>query len=262
MTEISVFIDEDEAPRFELPRLRMVHLLGWMAATAAAFAPHQLQEHVFSRYSKIFTTIPPTAMETARMAASAMATGSLLFVAIAVLVWKRRGNRARLEPGHHFAFQVAVAWFVDIGIWTFAWALQERLQGYPWSYWWFSLPQQALPFIFFFWFLALAFWAGDPPSWRWAYAALAAGPLAGYVINATSIISPAGFGRSAEIVSLGTSQDASLAIQLSAITAAATIDWRRGQRRHWSHTMAVVSKVVLLAVGIVYYTWLMLNPPY
>ena len=76
--------------------------------------------------------------------------GAHLFVAAAVLAWRRRGYSERLQPGHCFAFQGAVYWLISAVTWVIiSTVIDDSLGGYVI----YSLPHGLAALAFFVWFL-------------------------------------------------------------------------------------------------------------
>src|SRR5262245_32210357 len=124
MSELSTWIVDDDpppSPRFELPRLQIIHLMMWMAATAVAFLPYRVQQLQLSGMS----TDPQAAVDnpanTVLSVGSGILSGAYLFVTAAVIVWRRRGYRGPTLPGHYLAFRGAGWWAPSLTMQAITW---------------------------------------------------------------------------------------------------------------------------------------------
>src|ERR671911_569956 len=89
--------------------------------------------------------------------------GSYLFVAAAMLLWRRRGWAGQLHPGHWLAIAGVLAWVTSAITWLFL----SRLQGSPVpSMWLASTPRMLLGLIMFIGFLWLGLRANENACWR------------------------------------------------------------------------------------------------
>lgn len=185
MNESTPWILEDEPPppleepRFELPRLQIIHLMMWMAATAAAFVPYRVQLEQLRRL------VPAAAaannpVATVSIVWGGLLQGAMLFVAGAMLVWRRRGYRGATEPGHYFAYQGAAFWAVSLLSLAALW-LQSSGRPSPWLIV-LAIPQLAVAIVFFVWFLRLARRDTLTPVWRWAFGIAAIAPVGAWVL--------------------------------------------------------------------------------
>ncbi len=160
----------DAAP-LDLPRLQIIHLMLWMATTAVAFLPYQLGRQTRERISPNAAAISQTIPSMAMGATYGVAAGGYLFVAAMLLVWKRKGYRFRLQPGHWFAFEGVGQWVLSVATWLVLFAFQGGILGIMILRWLFGL-------AFFACYIWLAVRAQDPLRWRWTFAAMALAPFA------------------------------------------------------------------------------------
>src|SRR5262245_53825758 len=103
MSDSQAWILDDDAPpapRFVLPRLQIIHLMMWMAATAAALVPYRINQEQTGRLSPAAQASADNPANIVMGVGSGVATGAFLFVAAAVIVWRRRGYSGPAEPGH------------------------------------------------------------------------------------------------------------------------------------------------------------------
>jgi len=106
----------DSAPA-GLPRLQVIHLMLWMAATAVAFLPYQVQRQAQNQMGPGAAELSQTVSATAMGVISGLSTGSDLFVVTALWYWKRKGRSYRLQPGYWFAFEGVGQWIMAAALW-------------------------------------------------------------------------------------------------------------------------------------------------
>jgi hypothetical protein len=232
----SVKLDSIESTA-ELPRLRVHHLLAWMAATAVTFAAYQLQVDAAKRRSENIVS-RNTPVITALGAAQFIAAGGSLFISAAVLYWRKRGYCRRLQPGHWLALLSFAEWTLDtIGTLLYfsgtssaasRWMVRRLFQTAAWG-------------IHFIWPAWIAARPGQAPRWRWAFAAIPAGHL--LVL----------FGPMRTTVDY---QIASAGIQAAALVVALGGDFKVCRDRHWSHwTGASMRLLMCLATAALFSYW-------
>jgi hypothetical protein len=262
MADDSVWIEDESptsappAPRFELPRLQIIHLMMWMAATAAAFVPYRAQLDAIERDKRESPNVSRAEPATAVWVAYGITHGTLLFVAVAAIVWRKRGYVGPFAPGHHLAFQGAAYWALSAITWA---ALQFADVSYLNAYSWFSAPQALMSLVFFIWFLRLAIKRGHTTAWRWAFVMAALGPPLVYALRVAGayILYRSGLGFNGLVMSVAPQCIVSL-LQLTAIVAAMAGDRRHTPPRHWSHWLAASARLAMLATMIAYFLYLII----
>jgi hypothetical protein len=234
--------DPPSSPRFELPRLQIIHLMMWMAATAVAFLPYRVQRASLERTNS--TSVQVQLRETpgalVMTVGYGVLQGAFLFVTAAVLWWRRRGADVRLQPGYCFALRGTVFWAASVIVWAFL-SLND---GRPST--WFALLSilyLGASLGFFVWFLRLARRKDSTPGWRRAFAVAAIAPAVGWeLMTALGVIAartPTSF-----ITVMALTQAPLAAIVALALVAAIRADRRGGIVRHWSHEIGVWARVV------------------
>jgi hypothetical protein len=261
MSESTPWILDEEPPppRFELPRLQIIHLMMWMAATAAAFLPYRVQRESMERISAGAAQQQESTTALAMAAWYGVLQGAHLFVAAAVLAWRRRGYTERLQPGHCFAFQGAVYWLISALTWVIISTVIDDSFGWYAIY---SLPHGLAALAFFVWFLKLARRPDWPAYWRQAFAAAALVPVLSWVLMMVLSFT-IGFGRSpARVFTLMGVTQGGAAVLLTAILGRALYrDYREAAPRHWSHWIGAGARWAESASFCLYYVALCLNPP-
>jgi hypothetical protein len=234
----SVKLDSIESTA-ALPRLRVHHLLAWMAATAVTFAAYQLQVDAAKRRSENIVS-PHTPAIAALGAAQYIAAGGSLFISAAVLYWRKRGYCQRLQPGHWLAMLSFAEWTLNTaGMFLFfpvtssaaiRWMFRRLLQMTGWG-------------IIFIWPAWLAARPGQAPRWRCAFAATPAGHL-------LVLFGPMRTTVEYQIVSAG--------MQAAALVVALAGDFKDCRDRHWSHWIGASMRLLMcLATAASFAYWAM-----
>jgi hypothetical protein len=155
----------------ELPRLSIVHLMAWTAATALALLPYQMQVDARERLSPGAAAMSP--VMTGTMALYGVAAGSYLFVIAALAYWRRCGCRTALQPGHWLAVDGACEWLMATVLWLLVLLAQSQAAFMPFI----MIPQLIKGLVFFFLFLWLAIRGCDMAGWRLTFLAFALAPI-------------------------------------------------------------------------------------
>lgn len=220
------------------PRVRIYHLLGWMAASALIGAwIHAVNAHVNTRFPPGTIASPDAFYQ----AVHVVTLGGMLTVAVTSLTWHRRVNVRNLEPGEWLAL-IAVSDFLFHAAGAIADWNRSRTDGPSWPAWviWLSY---AVLWGAVFGTLAVRRHLNWP--WRTVYAILAAyqalsavsaGVLLYEYIDDPTVIELPGWVWEFLIHSTGPV----IACELIAVAVAAIIDLRRGMRHHWMHWTGVV----------------------
>lgn len=226
--------------RTELPRFGVIHLLALTATTALAALPYQLQL-LWIRQSpdsaansiRIHQLTPAMALYGASYC---VATGALLFIATALLRWRRRRYVAGIAPGHLLAVQSAIAWLYLM--------LASMAPLLPWLLSVAFISSWACTIGYFIFFLGVAVWGRYSIAWRWTFAIVACEPMARSILSTVLRLIDGIRGTAAETWIAQAAIAAMLAIALAVAMAS---DAQARQRWHWSHWMAVGSRLLLAA---------------
>jgi hypothetical protein len=245
MSESTPWIEDEDPPpppRPGLPRLQIIHLMMWMAATAAAFLPFQLQQRMLARNEASGGVESPaeTPVVIALNVVHGMCYGATLFVAAAAIVWSLRGYAFRFEPCHFLAFEASFRWFGHMATCLMLYGDRDWSESY---FTYLLLPHYVANVVFFFWYLVLAARRGETRAWRLAFVVFALAPIAGFVVQVVA----GSYGLLGQLCDMG--------LQGVALAGALITDLRRQPSRHWSHWAVGVAMVVLTAAPAAYYTW-------
>jgi hypothetical protein len=243
MSELSVWIDDEPPPpsRFELPRLQIIHLMMWMAATAIAFLPYRVQQIRLSGMS----TVPQEAIDnpatTAMSVGSGILSGAYLFVTAAVIVWRRRGYSGPTLPGHYLAYRGAALWAPALATQMVAWTRGGDVLEAMFV----AIPHALIYIVFFVWFLRLARHPSFSPAWRRVFGVTVAAPIVGWVLTTCWMFT---IMRSRNITQMMTGMaviqgSAALLVTLVIILAMRD-DVRHNAERHWSHLVGAAGRAV------------------
>jgi hypothetical protein len=240
MSKPGDWIDDDvPAPRVELPRLHIIHLLMWMAATAVAFVPYrQTQVDLRQTNASVAADLAENPIWTFVSVASGVMQGACLFVVAAVLVWKRRGYVGLPQPGHYFAYRTVALWAASLVAWVAAPAVPDETTFAALV----AIPYVIVAGVFFLWFLRLSRRTTLEPAWRRAFAVAALAPVVAWVLTIAFMIArlartPSSMAGMMAIIQGGSAAFISLVIIL------AMMDDRRHERvRHWSHYVGPVAR--------------------
>jgi hypothetical protein len=260
MNEFNVWLRGAEpppAPRLKLPRLQIIHLMMWMAATAAAFVPYRVQQESLKRMSAGSAEVREAPAAMAMSVGYGVLQGAFLFVTAAVLWWRRRGYKELLQPGHCLAYQGAFYWSLSV----IAWALISLNDGQS-SRWYYlySISYFIAGLVFLVWFLRLARRRDVQPSWRRAFAVVAVAPVIGWVLMMCSAMFAFGSPRSF-VRTFALTQGSTTAIVAVALATAMRADRRGGVARHWSHWIGAGARFAEAAGMCLYYLAVWLSPP-
>lgn len=245
MSESGVWIIDDNepappeaTPRFELPRLQIIHLLMWMAATAIAFLPYRVQQVQFSRLNPAQRTEVENPAIIAMGVGSGILSGAYLFVTAAVIVWRRRGYRGPTLPGHYLAYRGAGLWAPALTTQTVLWTggadlLQMLLVVVPYA---------IVYIVFFVWFLRLARRRTTAPAWRRALGVTVVAPVVAWVLTYCWMFLRM---RNSYHIMAGMALIQGLAAALVALMVilAMRADARNNADRHWSHLIGAIGRV-------------------
>jgi len=261
MSELSTWIDDEPppAPRFELPRLQIIHLMMWMAATAAAFLPYRVQRESMERINAGASQRQESSLAIAMAAWYGVLQGAHVFVAASVLTWRRRGYRDRLQPGHCFSYQGAAYWLTSAISWFLISFVVDNDVGWYALY---SLPHFVVAVVFFVWFLRLARGPDLPAYWRQAFGAAALFPVLSVVLMMVLSFSRAFRGSPVSVIGLMTLTQGGAAILLAAVLGRALYrDLHDRVSRHWSHWIGAGARFAEAAGFCLYYLAMWLSPP-
>jgi hypothetical protein len=236
-----------------LPRLQVIHLMLWMAATAVALAPYQLQQQAQAQMSpgaQALSSAPATALGMVY----GVAAGGFLFIAAALPIWKRQGRVFRLEPGHWVAIQGACQWFVWLATWSALFLSADQPYGVMRLL---TIPRLLLGLAFFLIYLRLVVRSGESLPWRWTYLALAVLPAAA---SCFAMILPfVGGPRNQVIAQLLPHGIAAATIGLLLLIAMLN-DLRRQQPRHWTHWLGAGMRLAVLFSAATMHLYYVLYP--
>lgn len=268
MADDSVWIDDEPpsstppAPQFELPRLQIIHLMMWMAATAVALVPYRVQQDSFNGSDSSRAVGVQLAGAMAMAIASGVAQGAYLFVTTAVIVWRRRGYAGRLEPGHYFAFHDTAQWVLSFALWASIWITSavwadDASMGRWYAI--FALPQFIVGIVFFVWFLRLASRGPYPRPWRRALRVFAIVPVAGWMLSVVLMMTSFRSGLESMVARMLLPQFLCSGVEFVTLAAAMQSDRRDGLARHWSHWVSVMTTLLLTAGLCLFYLaiWIM-----
>jgi hypothetical protein len=244
---------ENVAPR-GLPRLQVIHLMLWMAATAVAFLPYQLQRRAQSQISPGAEELTQSVSATAVGVASGMAAGAYLFVSAALWYWRRQGRAFRLQPGHWFAFEGVGEWAMAAGLWLILLNSEGSSYGLlPWL----MIPRLIVGLGFFACFLWLALRSQEPARWRWTFAATALTPVAAWFLTMVAAFTGLLRGRMTAFMIPNVAAAGLLALILVMAMAG---DARNKTDRHWSHWLSIAMRLAALAATGAMYAYYSLFP--
>ncbi|MBA3484573.1 MAG: hypothetical protein H0T51_22445 [Pirellulales bacterium] len=231
-----------------LPRLRVIHLMLWMAATAVAFLPYQLSRQARDRLSPGAAAVSQTIPSMAMGATYGVAAGSCLYVAASLLYWRRKGYTYRLQPGHWFALE-------GVGQWLMSTVLGLLLYGSGgWAYALQLITVSRLLFglAFFVCYSWLALRSPQPLRWRFAFAAMAWVPVVEWLCAAIATLT-SWFQARTTILSISNAM-ASGVIGLFLVTAMAG-DLIHRTDRHWTHWLSAGMRLATLVASTLIYTY-------
>jgi hypothetical protein len=240
MNEASPRFDVNESARsLALPRLHIIHLLMWMAATAVAFLPYrQTQKDLTQANASVAADLAENPITTFVNVAFGVMQGACLFVVAAVLVWKRRGYAGLPQPGHYFAYRTAALWAASLMAWIASPAVSNETLFAALV----TIPYVIVAGVFFLWFLRLSRRTTLAPAWRRAFAVTAVAPLVAWILTIAFM-----FARLARISSsmagmMALFQGGAAAL-IALVIILAMMDDRRHERvRHWSHYIGPVAR--------------------
>jgi hypothetical protein len=246
----------DELPRMEaveegaaaaLPRLSIVHLLMWMAATAVAFLPLSWWNPVAAQGNT-----PRSTTASLSLSIQGLAAGTYLFVLAATLFWRARGYRARLEPGHWLALKGTAGWVQNIALIAILYGsdrtnfdLFRILEPLRWL----------AGLVFFVLFVWLAIRSPEPARWRGTFATFALAPVIGYIVGVALLFTVS---RTPMMGMAGYA--GAYAVQALVLLNAVIGDRTHGTPRHWTHWLAVVVYLISLAASTMIYAVYFMYP--
>jgi hypothetical protein len=233
-------------PPMELPRLRVIHLMMWMAATAVAFVPYQWWASLRAQSSSGDEAAYLSVVTTAAYTVHGVSIGAHLFVTGCLLRWRSRGVvLVPLQPGHWLAIRGAVAGVLSIVLWA---AIRISGQSEPAAWRWLSIPHFSMSFVFFFIFLRAAIRRNDPARWRLAFLILAVAPLIGWI---ATVFSSMVFWRIGFIA-----PGISAAAQALMLVIALSGDLTRCSSRHWTHWLSTGLYIAgLMGTASIYFAY-------
>jgi hypothetical protein len=235
--------DASNSEPVELPRLTILHLMTWTAATAAAFVPYRLLQHVDS------IVADRSSAQTAIAVAYGVAAGAFLFVAAVTIVWRLCGATQRLQPGQWLAVHGAAQWMVHAWLWLIVFVQQSQLAA---TYYWASIPRGLLGAAFFFGFIWLGVRRGESAWWRLCYIVIAVAPALSTLVAfvGQSRLLPYGFDNAALFRLI---YAAAAALQGLAVAAAMLGDMVARRPRHWSHWIGASARLFLQVAMTLHY---------
>ncbi len=241
-----------------MPRLQLIHLMALTAATAVALVPISYQQEAMERLdSDAARTVGDQALA---MAINAflwgIVSGGCLFIVGALLAWRRKGYRFRIEPGHWLAIEITYSWCVTAIMFATTRALDESSTVISTMSW----GSQILGSIgFFLWFLYLARKTTEPAAWRWCYAVLALATPAAMVLGVALGFANAFRSRHpTEVFAfIFIPLTAASCLQAIVLLVAIASDRRHGRRRHWTHTLGASLRILVMASATISYAWMM-----
>jgi hypothetical protein len=233
MNDSVPWIVDDDAPTTTapLPRLQIIHLLMWMAATAVAFVPYRTMQENTRRMSPAAVDVASNPATTFLSVAAGILQGACLFAAVAVLVWQRRGYEGLPQPGHYFAYRSAALWAASIVMWGASALLPVDSPIRPILF----IPYAVVGVVFFIWYLRLARRETIPRGWRRAFAVTAIAPVVAWVLTIVFVFArwtrnPGGMMGGFVFIQGLTALAVVVAIVLAILE-----DRSRDRVRHWSH---------------------------
>jgi hypothetical protein len=239
-------LDEgDELPPMEvvesaptaLPRLSIVHLLMWMAATAVAFAPLSLLNPAAAQSNAARATAA-----TLSMSVHGLAAGTYLFVSAATLFWRGRGYRARFEPGHWLALKGAAGWLQNVLMYSI---IFSSFAANTTAIWYVQAVRLPVGLAFFMLFMWLAIRAPEPARWRWTFAIFAIAPVIGEIVGAALMMTVSSRTPLLHMAGHAGAQ----AVQALGLASAVIGDRAQGTPRHWTHWLAAAVYLIALAAS-------------
>lgn len=237
-----------------LPRLQVIHLMLWMAATAVAFLPYQMQRQAQDRMSPGAAELSQTVSATAIGVITGLSTGSDLLVVAALWYWRRKGRGYRLQPGHWFAFEGVGQWIMAAGLWLIILNSEGPRYG---SFAWRIIPHLLIGLGFFACYIWLAWRSKEPSRWRWTFAATALSPVAAWLLTVVAAFTGSLRGS---IGAFMISSAATTAVVGLLLLAAMVGDLRVKTDRHWSHWLVAGMRLAVLVATAAMYAYFGLYP--
>jgi hypothetical protein len=241
MSEFIDAIDDAQPPRFELPRLQIIHLMAWMAATAVAFVPYRAQQERLAQMASTREFVDNPAA-TVQGLWTGVLQGAFLFVTAAMLLWRRRGYAGRLQPGHYFAYQGSALWAATLVAVASIWLPTDGGRS-GWRML-LAIPRVAVAIIFFVWFLRLSRRHTVAPAWRRAFAVAALTPVAAGIFVVCGTIVGFRGNPSALLPAIFLIQGSAVILVALTLAVAMWDDRRRGAAQHWSHWIGAGARLV------------------
>lgn len=250
----------NENPPAEHAPFSMLDMMGVVVAISLASLA-QWQFHSTTASTLLPVIIGSPVLYWVGISVSCVVEGGLLFVAAVAVAWWRRGDRYRWEPGHHIALRSAALWLaalIAFVVERFAHSglLPPRMASLS-----MNLFQLAIAAMFTIWFLWLAKVSRETQIWRWTYGVLALAPVIGVLIMMASMWSETGFGPPKNPRMVVLTQAFMALMQAASLLTATIIDVRRKLPRHWSHWIAVVASLVVLAMTLGAGVWMATRLP-
>jgi hypothetical protein len=230
----------DESPA-ALPRLSIVHLLMWMAATAVAFAPLSLWNPAAAQSNAARSTTA-----TFSLSVHGLAAGTYLFVLAAILFWRGRGYRARFEPGHWLALKGAAGWLQSVLMYSI---IFSSYAANTTAIWYVQAIRLPVGFVFFLLFMWLALRSPEPARWRRTFAIFAIAPAIGEIVGMALMLTVS----SRTPLLHMTGHAGAQAVQALTLLFAVIGDRADRTPRHWTHWMTAVVYLVALAASTTIY---------
>lgn len=233
-----------------LPRLSIIHLMAWMAATAVAFLPYQLQVAGRERLSPGAAAMSPVMTGTAAL--YGVAAGSYLFVITALAYWRRSGYHTSLLPGHWLAIDGACEWLTTTAVWTFVILSPSRAAFTPLV----MIPQVIKGLVFLVLFLWLAMRSREATSWRLVFLVFALAPVGVWALTiALGVI-----GGPGQVGSMMLARAVVYGGQGLFLATAMGGDVRTKRERHWSHWLGAGMRLTLFAAVAAYFMYYAMFP--
>ncbi len=237
----------DSSQPFQLPRLTILHLMAWTAATALAFVPIRVQQQRIS---------VPSLGSLERRIGHRQWRLSLCRLGRHVVAPKRlrRAVTTRSSPGIR-RFGPMGAFRHGLG--AFGATRRFHIRGLSADH-----PSSTCRVLIFgIWFIRLAFRPGESELWRWTFGVFALAPVVQFAFSLVLMFSRA-FLRgmaSGPFSPFFFVYWTSTALQAGLLAAAMIDDLRYRRRRHWSHWVGASARLSLALVAICSYVayWLL-----
>lgn len=235
-------------PTVELPRLRVIHLMMWMAATAVALLPQLMLQQ---RLRGASPNMPAQALPVIASIRAVAAGGCILVVGI-VLNARRRGSSGRLQPGHWLAIDGTLRWmFFTAHAAMVTWIASDETKRQ-----WLSKLHMFWGGLVFLGHMWLALRADQSLRWRLAFGAMALWPVASLLVIPTASYS--GVFENLRVLFLF--EAAVPGAQSLLLLPAIVIDATTRADRHWTHWLGAGLRAASLVATSATYGYYAFNP--